>query len=447
MARARAGWPAVAHALHGAIVRLNGVLPRLRRAGTRLGNMLLGSEGVVCVLQLVVAAELCMLGVGVVRRLESSYDLAYEASRMELALLEQQQLLRERNSGVAIIGAVGDEDELSTEEDATPSVMGQVTAGRAPLLRPRDVATIIAEDTGDLDMAAKMMMGDENAEEPAESEAAPQYALNPEDEEEVEALIRKGVSSLIAGDMRQSVLSFEQASAMAPGHPAMLYYYGLAYDKLLNPNKARDYYKKLLAMREQAGQYFDRAARRLTYGVEQGDALRGKLSFGPHKVQHTYDAEQGERVSLLLPVLLAPGEEIRADEVNLHVEFFDLVNGNKVDFAREEPVAKWTSEVQNWRNGEEDLVVNYSIPARDAAELSRGGDVKYYGFIAKLYYKGEPMDCISSPSALILHEQKLNRRGNGWEDPSGLLPDDEDPYLENAVPYSELYDETSDPYQ
>ena len=398
----------------------------------RLGRAALQSRGVVCALQLLIAAELCMLGVGVVRRLENSYDMAYEASRMEQALLEQQLLMHERSGHGVDISGTGVLDE------------GDV-AGQAPGLRPRDVSTIIAQETGDIEVALRVAMedGEEDVGEPANAE--PGELGEPNDEDEADALIRKGVTALIAGDIRMSIMSFEEASALSPNHPAMLYYYGLAYDKLLNPQKAHEYYERLFRMREKAGQYFDRAARRLAYGMERGSDLRGKLSFGPHKVQHTYDVEQGERVSLLLPILLAPGEEIRSDEVNLHVEFFDLVNGTKVDYAREEPVANWVNEVQNWRSGEEDLVVNYTVPAQDVSELSGGADVKYYGFIAKLFYKGEPMDCISSPSALILHEQQLSRRNRGWGGSSGLLPDDGlNPYSEQAVPFSDVYDDVLD---
>ena len=392
--------------------------------GRRLGRALLQSGGVVTVLQLLIVAELCLLGVGVVRRLEDSYDRAIEASRMELAVLEQQELAQEaQTSGSAIIGA----SSFSPEEDPDA----------APALRPRDVPTIISDETGDYDVAASLMDEGDAPESPADAPPAS------EEDEEVDALIRKGVAALIEGDMRQCVLSLEQASALAPNHPAMLYYYGMAYDKLLNPHKARDYYKKLFQMREQAGKYFERAARRLTYGVEQAADLRGKLSFGPYKVQHTYDAEQGERVSLLLPIMLAPGEEVRADEIYVRVQFFDLVNGRKVDFSREEPKAAWVHSVQTWEQCEEDIEVTYTVPPSDAGELSAGGDVKYYGFVAKLYYKGEPLDCISTPSALILHEQRLNSRMRGW-DASGLLPDDGlAPYSEEAVPYSEGFDESA----
>ena len=47
-----------------------------------------------CILLLLaaVAVELCVLGAGVIRKLENSYHLAEEAARTELALLEAQEL-------------------------------------------------------------------------------------------------------------------------------------------------------------------------------------------------------------------------------------------------------------------------------------------------------------------------------------------------------------------
>lgn len=404
----------------------------LRVQGLRLGRALLQGGGVVSVLRMLIVLELCVLGVGVVRRLENSYAQALEANRAELAAIEAQALMNERppTTGAAMIG--GGDSVAPEEVEEAP--------GEAPALRPRDVATIISDETGDFDTAASLMAG-EGASESAENDESVADQPNAEDDDEVDMLIRKGVAALIEGDMRRCILSLEQASALAPNHPAMLYYYGMAYDKLMNPRKAQEYYKKLFQMREQAGMYFERAARRLTYGVEQAAALRGKLAFGPHKVQHTYDVEQGERVSLLLPIMLAPGEEVRADEVYVHVQFFDMLSGGKVDFARDEPKAEWVNKVQNWENSEEDILLTYAVPPQEEGEPLSGGDVKYYGFVAKLYYKGEPMDCISSPSALILHEQRLNSRNRGW-DASGLLPDDGlAPYAEEAVPYSEAYDE------
>ena len=181
--------------------------------------------------------------------------------------------------------------------------------------------------------------------------------------------------------------------------------------------------------------------------MEQPSAMRGKLSFGPYKVQHTGNGDQGEKVSILLPIMLAPGEEIRSDDVYIRVQIFEMVNGRKVEFSREQPKYTWVNEKQTWENWEEDLVVTYETQPPTMDDLSAGGDVKYYGFTAVLAYKGEPLDLISTPAALIIHDYQLSnpRRGSGT--PGGLLPDDGlSPDTEEAVPFSDEFEENTQDY-
>lgn len=397
----------------------------------RLGKALLEGGGAISVLRLVIVAELCLLGTGVVRRLEDSYEIARQVAHMQQSLAEAQQYESQR--GAVGVGAVGvDSDE--------PQADG------APELRVRDLPTIISEVAGDVDTATKMLVG---SDEPTSAADVPEtQSDSPMDEtdEEVELLVRRGVTAMTAGDMRRCILSLEQAYALSPNHPALLYYYGLAYDKLLNPAKAKEYYDRIYRMRDRAGKYFQRASRRLAYGMEQPSAMRGKLSFGPYKVQHSDHPGQGEKVSILLPILLAPGEDIRSDDVYIRVQIFEIVNGRKVDFSRVQPKYAWVNEKQTWENWEEELVVTYEAPQNGSDELSAGGDVRYYGFTAVLAYKGEPLDLISTPAALILHEQQLSNPRRSSEAP-GLLPDDGlSPYTEEAVPFSDEFDETTANY-
>ena len=77
-------------------------------------------------------------------------------------------------------------------------------------------------------------------------------------------------------------------------------------------------------------------------------------------------------------------------------------------------------------------------------ELDAYGDIKYYGFTAKLYYKGEPLDCLSSPSALVLQEQRLKSRNREQHHTptNSLLPDDGlVPTYEEALPASDFLPE------
>lgn len=423
---------------------MRGVLAALRALTSYKASILL--------LLAIVSIELCILGAGVVRRLENSYHLAMEAARTELALLEAQELADELpNSGSAGIGAT--QNAPTPEPGAnTGDTMAQDTP---PPLRPRDVATIVAQETGSplpVEEPAPTQTAEDTERE--EQQAAPtETRVQSADEtkqEEADRLIRQGVAALTAGDMRLCILSLEQAITFVPEHPALLYYYGLAYDKLLNPTKAREYYTKVFHMREKAGKYFQRASRRLTYGFEQPSAMRGKLSFGPHQVRHTYNAETGENVDILLPIMLAPGEEVRPDDIYITIQFFDLVNGRKIEFSRNSPKLAWQNEKPNWSDWEENLVVSYAVAPPTPEEIDAFGELKYYGFTAKLYYKGEPLDCISTPSALILQEQRLNSRRKPTAPSNSLLPDDglspeEDFTSEEATPFSEFLEEITPP--
>lgn len=414
-------------------LQLRGMAPRVllltRRCSRKLLHALVSRRVVVTLLIVTIAVELAVLGVGVTRRLDLAYERSLQVSQAQLAVIEARELAQvEHNTR----GSAGIAANTSPEDDEDAP----------PPLRVRDVDTILAQEGGFdfLDEETPDAAGEQNA---AADEATEK--LSAEDKEEVDRLIRQGVSAMTAGDIRQCILSLEEGALMAPEHPALLYYYGMAYDKLLNPKKAREYYTRVFQMRDRAGSYFKRAAHRLTYGFDQPSAMRGKLSFGPHQVKHSYSPDTGEQVDMLLPVLLAPGEEVRPDDIYITIQFFDLVSGRRIEFSRmATPQLTWQNEKPDWSNWEENLVAHYSVPPLTQEQLDAYGDLRYYGFTAKLYYKGEPLDCISSPSALILQEQLLNarQRRQQYTPTNSLLPDDGlVPAYEEAVPVSDFLPE------
>lgn len=408
-------------------------LPLAKRVARSIAKALVSRRGVTTSLTIIIAIELVVFGAGVSRRLEQTYNRAAELSQLQLAAIEAEGLANElKNRGAVGIGA----------RDASSPPQEQEDPSAPPPLRARDVEMIVAQEAGasEEELAEATQPASDESNEAQEANPAPaSNRLTREDQEELDILIRQGVSSMIAGDMRQTIMSLEEAYMLNPDHPALLYYYGMAYDKLLNPAKAREYYTKVFQMREQAGKYFQRASRRLTYGFEQPYALRGKLAFGPYQMSHTIDAEQGEQVHILLPVMLAPGEEVRPDDIYITIQFFDIADGKKIEFSRlSTPQLSWQKDKPDWSDWEENLQVTYKVPPLNKEELDAYGDLRYYGFTAKLYFKGEPLDCISSPSALILQEQRLNKRKRQQYN-NGILPDDGlDPSAEEAIPASDF---------
>lgn len=397
-----------------------------KHSSSKLLHTVLSRRVAVTLLIAAIATELAVLGVGVTRRLDIANERSLEVSRAQLAVIEARELAQM---------------ELNTQGSAgiAASPAAQSEADAPPPLRVRDVDTILAQEGG-----FDFPESEETApqpQSPAEQEA--NSKLNAEEREDLDSLIRQGVAAMAAGDMRQCILCLEEGSLLSAEHPALLYYYGMAYDKLLNPRKAREYYTQVFQMRDRAGSYFQRAAQRLTYGFDQAASLRGKLSFGPHQQKHNYSPEQGEQVDMLLPVLLAPGEEVRQEDLYIHIQFFDMVNGRRIAFSRGQVEWKWTSEKPSWEAWEENLQVSYKLPPLTQEEMDAYGDVRYYGFTAKLYYKGEPLDCLSTPSSLILQEQRLNARNRRQAMPSNsLLPDDGlVPDYEEAMPVSDFLPE------
>ena len=405
-----------------------------------------------------ITAELGALGLGLAHRLSTlAPPTEVEALRRELDTARKQTIDANRRA-----------DQLEKALDQAVSFAGSMCSGSAsigaaptnepsprqdtvtdhnapPPLRPADVGSLVYDETGDV-ISTPGTEAPEATEstEPNTEEQAESTDLSQEDAEELDRLIRAGIAALVAGDMRNCVLHFEEASLIKDDHPALLYYYGMAFDKLMNPAKAREYYTKVFTMRSKAGKYFERASRRLTYGFDQPSDLRGKLSFGPYTHSHTTDPEAGERVSMRIPILVAPETELSPQDIYIHIQFFVLVNDRKIRFSPIDPTVMWENEKQDWSDNEENILVTFNLPPLSREEKDAYGEMTYYGFTAKFMYKGEPIDCISSPSALILHEQILTAREATRKTtvPAGLLPDDglapmDDGIYETATPVSD----------
>ena len=393
-------------------------------------------------LVVLIVLQLLLMAVGMVQRL---YTMApqeeHESLRRELELARLQTIAAERRAaqldkalsqavdfagtvyqGSAGIGGAAASNTPVTPESPTEEV---VDHNAPPPLRAADFETLVYEETGVVIEHADAATADATtATTPEQSEA--KARLKAEDAEDLDHLIRQGIAALVQGDMRRCVLSFEEASLISPDHPALLYYYGMAYDKLLNPEKAREYYTRVFNMRSSAGKYFERASRRLKHGFDQPSDMRGKVSFGPYTHSHTTDPETGERVSMRLPILVAPETELSPQDIFIHIQFFVLVNGRTIRYSPTDPSVMWENETQDWSDNEENIIISYNLPVLTKEEQDAYGEMTYYGFTAKFFYKGEPIDCISNPSALILHEQLINAREATRKHaaPASLLPDD-----------------------
>ena len=109
---------------------------------------------------------------------------------------------------------------------------------------------------------------------------------------------------------------------------------------------------------------------------------------------------------LFRSILMKDGLNVRPEDLRVIVQFFDKVNGKKVEKTHApEPSSRCVTEPADWADGEEIMEITYYMPPLTEEETIAYGSLKYYGYSAKLYYKGEPMDCHASPPVLFLLEQ------------------------------------------
>lgn len=255
--------------------------------------------------------------------------------------------------------------------------------------------------------------------------------------EDVAALVKAARYAQIDGDLKVAVVKLEQAMRLEPDNPVVLYYYGLTYEWLRNADKSREFFLKVYTQREKAGKYFARAAQHLQAGFSSPADLRGDMSFGTILEYRDPESPAGERVKLTVPILMKDGLNVRPEDLRVIVQFFDKVNGKKVEKTHApEPTSRCITEPADWADGEEIMEVTYYMPPLTEEEIIAYGTLKYYGYTAKLYYKGEPMDCHASPPVLFLLEQMNQSSPSGMPEiyDGGLLPPVE------ASPVSDSYD-------
>ena len=327
------------------------------------------------------------------------------------------------------------EDGDPADVAAVPGTSSEKPRSVEEMLRDADLSDP-ADDPDPAAVAAAVPGGGDVSSQAPRAPEDPTEAMPPMTEEVAE-LVKAARYAQIDGDLKVAVVKLEQAMRLEPDNPVVLYYYGLTYEWLRNADKSREFFLKVYTQREKAGKYFARAARHLQAGFSSPADLRGDMSFGTILEYRDPECPAGERVKLIVPILMKDGLNVRPEDLRVIVQFFDKVNGKKVEKTHApEPSSRCDTDPADWADGKAIMEVTYYMPPLTEEETIAYGSLKYYGYTAKLYYKGEPMDCHASPPVLFLLEQMNQSSPSGMPEiyDGGLLPPVE------ASPVSDTYD-------
>jgi hypothetical protein len=231
----------------------------------------------------------------------------------------------------------------------------------------------------------------------------------------------------------------------------VLYELGLCHETMGIYDRARQYYLQVYQLgTTSAGQLYLLAAEKLKQGFEQPQDKINRIVLGRTRVFKDPNTQNGERVILTIPILSVPGEQIEGRDLELAPYFFNEVGGRKDVTAADTTLckidSKWTTEPLDWATGEELLQITYTIPKQDPQQEHLFGNIRYYGQVIELKYKGELIDAQAWPRILA---HKMNKPDaapvfldqempDGYNPYNPLLPNAsfDEPNLNNRPDYS-----------
>ena len=219
-------------------------------------------------------------------------------------------------------------------------------------------------------------------------------------------LVEQGRLLRSSGDTAGALVKFREAAAMEPGNALAIAEQAYTFEKMSLPDKAAEQWKRIVTMGDRAGLYYSVAQSKLHTAVQETmrttagspEIAKGKvLAIGTTAVTEDADAGAAKKFALTVPVLAGTAEAVAVREMKVFVLFYERMNGKEIAKTIANVSNRWTSAPVDWKDGEpETLEVTYELPALQARTEHR----EYYGYIVRLYYRGELQDSKAEPASL-----------------------------------------------
>ena len=235
----------------------------------------------------------------------------------------------------------------------------------------------------------------------------PLSAFTPKVDPRFNEWVEQGKLLRNSGDTAGALVKFRAASALDPGNPLAIAEQAFTFEKMSLPDKAAEQWRLIIAMGDRAGVYFSAAKSKLDTAVRAtvrettggtAEIPSGKLmGLGKPSVTEDPDPAFAKKLTLSVPIRSRMTETVAVREMKVFVLFYERVNGKDIARTNANVSNRWSSPPADWLDGDtETLEVSYELPQPPA----RGERREYYGYIVRLYYRGELQDTQAEPASL-----------------------------------------------
>ncbi len=234
----------------------------------------------------------------------------------------------------------------------------------------------------------------------------PLSVFTPKQDPRFGELIEQGKLLRNSGDTAGALLKFREANVLDLNNPLAIAEIAHTFEKMGLPDKAAEQWKRIILMGDRAGLLYSVAQSKLHTAVQESmrtpgnppGAAQGKvLALGEITTEDDRDPGAAKKFTLMVPVDARTSEPIAVREMKVFVLFYDRMNGKDIVKTVANVSNHWVSSPVDWKDGEtETLEVNYELPAL----LARSDHREFYGYIVRVYYRGELQETKAQPASL-----------------------------------------------
>ncbi|MGB8170595.1 MAG: hypothetical protein WCF18_24035 [Chthoniobacteraceae bacterium] len=254
--------------------------------------------------------------------------------------------------------------------------------------------------------------------------ARPPGLAEPEQAARFKETIGRGKLLRESGDMSTALTRFREAAAMDPKSPEAIFEIAITLEKMQLPEKAAEQWRRMFDMGESAGPYFTTAEARLNQAkqeitrslppmaveAEEGIAPGKTLGLVNVVTDEQEDRSAAKHLTLRIPIKARAREKVDVRDLTIQVLFYDIVDNSNLVQTTANVSSRWTTAPADWLDSNiESLEVDYQLPLPDA-KAARRENRKYFGYLIRVYYKGELQASAGEPERLLQQfppEQRL----------------------------------------
>ena len=237
--------------------------------------------------------------------------------------------------------------------------------------------------------------------------------LEPTEADRFSELLEQGKLYRERGDTGTALTRFREAQALDAKNPQAFTEMAMTFEKMGLPDRANEQWRRVYDLGEAAGVHYAAAeaklkaaqASELSRAVlaqggaaqeETAPAVRGPaLSLGEIRIEELRDPGASKKLTLHVPIKARFGTKPDPTDVFIQVRFFDLVDKAQVETTGANVNYRWGEPPADWSDGEtEDLQAAYELPIEKRNR-------KYFGYLVRLYYKGELQSATGTPDTLV----------------------------------------------